>query len=78
MYLLEQDITKKGRVDKKTAKQLKFEAGSGNEEYKVESICDSAVYARESEVGNLPGLYYLVSWKGYSEDKSTWERASAV
>ena len=59
--LLEQDITRKGRVDKKTAEQLEFETGSNNEEYKVEDICNSAVYAKESEAGHLPGLYYLVS-----------------
>ena len=59
--LLEQNTTRKGRVDKKTAKQLEFEAGSNNEEYKVESICDSAIYARELETGHLVGLYYLVS-----------------
>ena len=38
MSLLEQDTTKKGRMDKKTAEQLEFEAGSNNEEYKVERI----------------------------------------
>ena len=47
-------------------------------EYKVEAIWDSAVYARESESGHLPGLYYLVSWKGYPEKENTWELASAV
>ena len=76
--LLEQDTTKKGRVDEKTAEQLEFEAGGDNEEYEVEGIRNSAVYARESEVGHLPGLYYLVSWKGYPKDESTWEPASAV
>ena len=65
-------------MDEKIAKQLEFEAGGNNEEYEVENICDSAVYARELEVGHLPGLYYLVSWKSYSEDESTWEPASAV
>ena len=59
--LLEQDTTRKGRVDEKTAEQLEFEAGGNNEEYKVEGICDSAVYARELEAGYLLGLYYLVS-----------------
>ena len=78
MFLLEQDITKKGQVDKKTVEQLEFEAGSDNEEYEVEGIRDSAVYARESEAGHLLGLYHLVSWKSYSKDKSTWEPASIV
>ena len=78
MFLLEQDTTRKGRVDEKTAEQLEFEAGGNNQEYEIEEICDNAVYARESEAGYLPGLYYLVSWKGYPEDKSTLEPASAV
>ena len=68
--LLEQNITRKGRVDEKRAEQLEFEAGSNNEEYEVEDIRDSAVYARESEAGHLLGLYYLVSWKGHLKNKS--------
>ena len=76
--MLEQDTIRKGRVDEKTVEQLKFEAGGDNEEHEVESICNSAVYARESEAGYLPGLYYLVSWKGYPEDESTWEPALVV
>ena len=69
--LLEQDNTRKEQVDEKTAEQLELEAGGDNEEYEVESICDSAVYAKELEVGHLLGFYYLVSWKNYFEDKST-------
>ena len=61
MSLLEQDITRKGRVDKKTAEQLEFEAGGNNKEYEIEGICNSAVYARESEANHLSSLYYLVS-----------------
>ena len=78
MSLLEQDTTRKGRVDEKTVEQLEFEAGGDNEEYEVEGICNNAVYARELEACHLPGLYYLVSWKGYPEDESTWEPTSAV
>ena len=78
MSLLEQDIIKKGRVDEKTVKQLEFEAGGNNQEYKMEGICDNAVYARESEAGHLLGLYYLVSWKSYPEDESTWKPALVV
>ena len=78
MPLLEKDITRKRRVDEKIAEQLEFEAGGDNEEYEVEGICNSVVYAKESEAGHLPGLYYLVSWKDYLEDESTWEPASAV
>ncbi len=74
MSLLEQDTTRKGRVE--TAIEL-HEGDS--EEYEVEAICDSAVYAKESDSGHhLPGLYYLVSWKGYPEDKNTWEPTLAM
>ena len=41
-----------------------------NKKYKVEAIRDSAVYAKETN-GYLPGLYYLVAWKGYPEEKNT-------
>ena len=55
-----------------------LDAGNESGEYEVEAIWDSAVYVRESESGHLPGLYYLVSWKGYPEEENTWEPASAV
>ena len=68
--LLELDTIKKGQVDEKTVEQLEFEAGGNNKKYKVVDICNSAVYARELKAGHLPGLYYLISWKGYSKDES--------
>ncbi len=47
MSLLEQDTTKKGRVDSKalpeSEKELEFEAG-GNKEYEVKAIINSTVY----------------------------------
>ena len=73
--LLEQDTTRKGRVDKTT--QLDFEAGN-DKKYKVEGIRDSAVYAIESEADYLSVLYYLVNWKGYSEEERTCKTASVV
>ena len=75
MSLLEQDITRKGRVDKDVTELDAGDNESG--EYEVEAICNSAVYAREL-AGHLPGLYYLVSWKGYPEEENTWEPALAV
>ena len=75
MSLLEQNTTRKGRVDETT--QLDFKAGD-NEEYEVEGIWDSAVYVMESEAAHLLGLYYLVNWKSYPEEENTWELASAV
>ena len=56
--------------------QLEFEAGD-DKDYEVDSIWDYAVYIRES-AGQLPGLYYLVLWKGYPEEENTWEPALAI
>ena len=75
MSLLEQIITSKEQVDENVTK---LEAGN-SKEYKIEAIWDSAVYARESELGYyLLRLYYLVFWKGYPEEKNTWKPALVV
>ena len=73
--LLEQNTTRKGWVDDES---VELDAGDENGKYEVEAICDSKVYARESESGHLPDLYYLISWKRYSEEENTWEPASVV
>ena len=70
--LLEQDITRKGRVD---GDATELDAGDDEGgEYEVEAIRDSAVYARESESGHLPGLYYLVSWKDYLQEEKVIQK----
>ena len=66
--LLEQNISRKKRVDKRVT-EIELEAGD-SKEYKVEVIRDSAVYANEAE-DHLPDLYYLVAWKRYFEEKNT-------
>ncbi len=66
--LLEQDIIKKRLVE--TA--IELDKGD-SKEYEVEAIRDSEVYAKKSDSGQLPGLYYLVSWKGYPEEENTWK-----
>ena len=72
VLLLEQDTTRKGRE----ISVPEFEPGD-NKEYEVEAIRDSAVYAKEAD-GHLPGLYYLVAWKGYPEEENTWQPSSVV
>ena len=76
MSLLKQDIIRKGRVHEENAEEL--DAGDNSGEYEVEAIWDSTIYTRESESSHLPGLYHLVSWKGYPEEENTWEPASMV
>ena len=65
--LLEQDITRKRRVDDET----ELNTGDDSGKYEVDTIRDSTVYVRESESGHLLGLHYLVSWKGYPEEENT-------
>ena len=72
--LLKQDTTRKERVKKVS----ELDADNDSKEYEVEAIWDSAVYAMELESGHLPGLYYLIAWKGYLEEENTGEPVSAV
>ena len=64
------------RVDKRVT-EIELKAGD-SKEYEVEAIWDSAVYANKLKSGQLPGLYYLVAWKGYPDKKKTWKPLSAV
>ena len=72
--LLEQDTKRKERDNN----AVELDAGENSGEFEVEAIRDSAVYAKESKSGHLPGLHYLISWKKYPEEKNTWKPASAV
>ena len=76
MSLLEQDTTRKERIDENVT-NVEFDAGN-SKKYKMEAIRDSMVYAMELESGHLPSLYYLVAWKSYLEEENTWEPFSAV
>ena len=73
MSLLEQDTTRKGRE----FSVLEFEPNNNDKEYMVEAIQDSAIYTKEAD-RHLPGLYYLVAWKGYLEEENIWESFLAV
>ena len=67
----------KGRINELFSEpDPEFDVGN-NKEYEVKAIIDSAVYTKKAE-GHLLGLYYLVSWKSYPEEESTWEPFSAV
>ena len=76
MSLLERDTIRKKQVDENVT-ELEFDV-SNREEYEIEAIWDSAVYVMELESGYLPGLYYLIAWKGYPKEENTWELLSAV
>ena len=71
--LLEQDTTKKKRVEKVS----ELNASDNSKEYKLEAIRDSTVYAMKSKSGHLSKLCYLVAWNNYFEEKNTWEPVSA-
>ncbi len=52
--------------------RLEFENDGDSKEYKIEAICDSAIYTKELDsVHNLPNLYYLILWKGYPKEENT-------
>ena len=70
MSLLEQDTTRKRQVDEKTL-QLEFENDGEDEEYEVKAICNSAVYVKELESGQLSRFYYLISLKDFPEEENT-------
>ncbi len=60
MFLLEKDITKKKRFNKKLFIEPKGEFKAGNnKDYKVKAIINNAVYDKETN-NQIPGLYYLV------------------
>ncbi len=72
MSLLEQDTTRKGQVDSKALpeSEKEFEVRD-DKEYEVVAIIDSAVYGQQVNHSQIPGLYYLVSWKSYPEEDNT-------
>ena len=76
MSLLEQNTTRKGQVNE-NATELDASNNKGGK-YKVEAICNSAIYAKKSELGHQLGLYYLGFWKNYLKEENTWELYLAV
>ena len=72
--LLEQNTTRRKRVDNKTLpkpeKDMKFEVGS-DKKYEFEVIINSVVYNQQANNNQMPDLYYLVLWKGYPKEENT-------
>lgn len=56
MLLLKLNITRKKQVKKNI---IKFKVNN-NKGYKLKAIFHSAIYVKESVLGYLPGLYYLI------------------
>lgn len=77
MLLLEQDSTREEQVNKLLGPEPKLDAGK-EKEYEIEAIRDTAVYANNAAGGQIPWLYYLVSWKKYLKNESIWETTSAL
>ena len=77
MSLLEQDTTRKRRINKLFPEPEPEFNADYNKKYEIKTINDSVIYAKEAEK-HLLGLYYLVSWKGYPKEKSTWILFSIV
>ena len=71
--LLKQDTTKKGQEFLVS----EFKLVDNIKEYKVETIQDSAVYTKKAN-RHLPGLYYLVAWKGYPKEENIWKPSLVV
>ena len=72
MSILEQATTRKRQVDENATELAKLDANDNKDtEYKLEAICDSAVYTKESKSGYLLRLYNLVSCKDYLEEENT-------
>lgn len=60
----------KSQVNKLLESKPELDIGK-NKEYKLKVIKDSAIYTTKATKDQFPRLYYFISWKSYSGDKST-------
>lgn len=67
-----------GRVNELLDIVPKHNTTKKDKEYKIKEMKDSAEYINVPAGAQLSGLYYIISWKNYPEDKSTWELALTV
>lgn len=51
---------------------------NNSKKYKVKTICDSKVYARESDNSHPQSLYYMILWKNYPKEENTWKSTLAM
>ena len=59
--------------------QLEFKNKDDNsDKFEVKDICNSAVYAQESENRWPPGLYYLIHWKDTPASEDTWKPYAGI
>ena len=50
----------------------KLNAGDNKSgKYELKAIWGSAVYVKESKLGHLSRLYYLITWKSYQKEENT-------
>lgn len=77
MLLLEQNIIRRKQVNEFPEIEPELNVGK-DKKYKVEAIKDSAVHTNKTIRGQLPELYYPISWKYYLEDENTYKSISAV
>lgn len=50
---------------------------NNDKKYKLETIWDSAVYAKKIDK-ELPELHYLVIWRSHLKEKNTYKSSSAI
>ena len=67
MSLLKHNTIKKERLEKVS----KLDSSDNSKKYKVEAIWNSTIYINKSKSGPPLGLYYLIVWKSYLEEKHT-------
>lgn len=58
------------QVDEIIVKELKFETGSNDQEYKIKNIWNGVVYVKMFKIGYLSDLNYLVFQNKYPKNKN--------
>ena len=66
-------------MNEKTLKEpkSKFEARK-NKKYEIKAIINTVVYDKEAVNNQISGLYYLILWKSYLEEKNNSKSLTVV